>query len=67
MNDLIENKLMTIEETCAYLSVTKGNLATMRYEGRGPKYTAPSPKMIRYRRHDIDAWLDAAVRESTAA
>jgi predicted DNA-binding transcriptional regulator AlpA len=49
---------LTPAQTAAYLSTTEGALETMRKERRGPRYSRPSHKMVRYARSDLDAWMD---------
>lgn len=63
MND----DLMKIAEASAYLHLSKGALATLRYTGKGPRYLAPTSKTILYKREWCDEWLNASERTSTAA
>lgn len=60
------DRLLTIEEVSEMLGLTRGALAQMRYEGRGPKYAKLSAKAIRYRASDVSDWVDGVVRASTA-
>lgn len=46
------------QEVADYLLTTAQNLAKMRWQGRGPRYTRVG-KAIRYRWDDVDAWLEA--------
>jgi len=50
----------TTEGTAAYLQMTEKGLRNMRYRGGGP----PAVKvggLVRYRKADIDRWLDERV------
>lgn len=48
---------MKPKEAAAYVRSTPGSLATMRGEGKGPRYFKPRSRMILYRKSDLDAWL----------
>lgn len=52
--------VLTPAQAAALLHVTEAGLETMRHQGRGPKFYRPSAKLVRYRKSDIDAWLDAS-------
>jgi hypothetical protein len=54
--------LSTIE-LAAWLQCSKQFLEISRCEGYGPKYVKIAPKLVRYRRADVLAWL----RERTHA
>lgn len=54
--ELIE-PLMTVPEVCAYLRVTKYRLYNWKYKNKGPKFLMVETS-LRYRRSDIDAWLE---------
>ena len=41
--------------------MTKGNLAQLRYTGKGPKFYKPSPRVVRYKWSDVQA-LDRGSR-----
>lgn len=57
---------MSIEDAAAYIPMTKGQLAQLRYKGCGPKFLKPSPRTVIYRKRDVDAWLNSSVRTTTA-
>ena len=50
--------LMTPEEVSAYTGVSVQALAMLRYRGNGPKCLRPSQRVIRYRKHDVDTWVN---------
>jgi excisionase family DNA binding protein len=47
-----------------YLGLSKSTLEKMRIEGRGPRYLKLGGRCF-YRRSDLDAYLEAAVVETT--
>lgn len=53
----MDSELMTIAEAAEYVRMTRAQLAQLRYLKRGPKYTAPTPKKILYRKEWLDGWL----------
>ena len=60
-NDLLDNKA-----AAAYLSLRPGTLSVWRSTGR---YNIPYVKvgrLVRYRRADLDAWLEKRYRQSGA-
>lgn len=54
--------LMTIEELCSAINVTKQTLAKWRVLGEGPKY-ARLGKSIFYRYGDVLQWIENSVHE----
>ncbi len=56
--------LMSPEELADELGVDKQKLAVMRMNGSGPKFFRAG-RFIRYRRADVDAWIEAGLRTST--
>jgi hypothetical protein len=59
--------LITPAAAADLLSVNAKVLERWRSTGDGPAYAKLSSKTIRYRREDIDAFVAARVRASTAA
>lgn len=61
----MSTRLLTIEDVCDRLQVTRGALAQMRFEGVGPRFIKITSKAVRYRESDLDEWVDGRVRTST--
>ena len=52
-------ELMTRDDAADYLGITKDTLAQMASRGIGPQYAKLSGRVVRYRRADIDAWIES--------
>lgn len=61
-----ENLTMRIPEAAVYTQITKEQLAQLRFNGKGPKFLKPSPRVVLYRKKDLDDWLEKSVHTSTA-
>jgi hypothetical protein len=62
----IESELLTPAEAAAILRKHPGTLANWRFIGAGPHFVKIG-RSVRYRRRDLDAWLDRQTRTSTSA
>ena len=60
----MEKLLLSTKELAEVLDVHTATLATWRHEGRGPRFIKIGSN-VRYRRSDIDDWLEAQTRSST--
>lgn len=60
-----QNAIMTREEAAEYLGVTADTLAAHATRGTGPRYAKLSGRAVRYRRQDLDAWVESKLRTST--
>ena len=58
--------LLTTAEAAVILSLSPRTLEQLRVKGDGPPYFALGRRAVRYRRSDLDAWLDARRRKSTS-
>lgn len=54
---------LTAPQAATYLGVAVATLARHRSEGRGPRYLRLGNRIF-YRRRDLDAYLEACVRET---
>ena len=45
--------------------ITKGNLAQLRYTGKGPKFYKPSPRVVLYKWSDVQAWIEGHAQMRT--
>jgi hypothetical protein len=57
--------LLTIE-AAFILGLSPRTLESLRMRGGGPPFIAVTPKAIRYRRRDLEAWISDRQRVSTA-
>ncbi|WP_018716638.1 helix-turn-helix domain-containing protein [Arhodomonas aquaeolei] len=57
--------VLTQAEAADYLRVTRRTLYRWRHERRGPRWTYAG-RQIRYRRTDLDSYLDARTAEPVA-
>lgn len=62
----MEQHLLTPLETAEYLKVNHATIVNWRRSGAGPRYITMGPRLIRYRRGDLDAWLDSQAKDSAA-
>lgn len=53
-------EFMTTDEVATWLKVSPSTLCRWRQVGQGPRVTWLSPACPRYRRSDVEAWLDGA-------
>lgn len=59
------NRILTIEETANYLSMSQQTLADWRCDGTGPRYIKFG-RTVRYDLADIHEWLESNKRENTS-
>lgn len=52
------DRLLTPDQAASILAVQTKTLSHWRYTGEGPAYTKVG-RLVRYRRADLDAWVDA--------
>lgn len=60
----MEEPLMPPNEVGAQVGKTEAALAQWRYLGIGPKFIKLG-RSVRYRRSDVEAWLDGQTRQRT--
>ena len=58
--------LVRQEEAAALLSVTARCMENWRHRGEGPKFVRIFGRCIRYRRSDLDDWIERRIRTSTS-
>jgi predicted DNA-binding transcriptional regulator AlpA len=47
------------QKAARYIGVSDAVLRLWRSQGRGPRFYRAGEKLIRYRRADLDAWIEA--------
>lgn len=54
-----QESTLTPIKAARYIGVSEASLRLWRSEGRGPRYFKAGLKLVRYRRADLDAWIEA--------
>jgi len=60
------DQLVCEKEAAAFLGYTVRALQNWRLRGGGPLFVKVSARSIRYRRRDLNAWVEARLRASTS-
>lgn len=55
--------LMTEQDLARLLNVSLSTVKRLRAEGEGPDFIRIGKRAIRYRREDVDAWLQRRAQE----
>lgn len=61
----LEGALLTTKEAADFLGVTPRFLENRRCIGGGPQYVRISRRVVRYRRADLDRWIQEKIKSST--
>lgn len=56
---------LTPKKAASYLGISEAALRLWRSRGEGPRFFRAGEKLVRYRRADLDAWIES--RLSTTA
>lgn len=65
MSEELESPLKE-KQAARYIGVNDTTLRMWRYSGTGPRYFKPGDKLIRYRKVDLDQWINERLTEPTA-
>jgi hypothetical protein len=60
------DRLLNEHEAAAFLGYTVRALQNWRLRGGGPVFVKVSDRSIRYRRRDLNVWVEQRLRSSTA-
>jgi predicted DNA-binding transcriptional regulator AlpA len=55
--------VLTPPQAARYVGVSEAVLRLWRSRGSGPRHFKAGPKLIRYRRCDLDAWIESRLSE----
>lgn len=58
--------LLSAEQAAQYLNLSTSTLAKMRLRGDGPAYVKLGGHAVRYRRADLESFVDTNIRRSTS-
>ena len=53
-------------QAAKYIGISEAALRLWRSEGRGPRYFKAGEKLVRYRRADLDSWIEARLSAPAA-
>lgn len=63
------NEYLTAQQAAEYTGISRSQLAKLRHTGRGCTYIrigdSPTKAIIRYRRADLDQWLEQNLIQTT--
>lgn len=69
MNLKFGKDYLTAAEAAEYTGISRSQLAKLRQAGRGCRYIrigdSPTKAIIRYRKEDLDAWLESNLIRTT--
>ncbi len=57
---------LTPKQAAKYVGISEAALRLWRSEGKGPRHFRAGEKLVRYRRADLDAWIEARLSAPTA-
>ncbi len=57
---------LTPMQAAKYIGISEAALRLWRSEGRGPRYFKAGEKLVRYRRADLDSWIEARLSAPAA-
>lgn len=61
-----EQSALTPRQASRYIGVSEAALRLWRPDGKGPRYFKAGVKLIRYRKADLDAWIEARLSAPAA-
>ena len=62
-----QQNTLTPRQAAQYIGVSDAALRLWRSEGRGPRFFRAGEKLVRYRRTDLDSWIEARLSQATPA
>lgn len=61
----MDQEMLTTAQVAPMIGYTHGSLIKLRQRGGGPKFYRLGYKTVRYRREDVEAWIESR-REDVA-
>ncbi len=61
---MTEEHTLASRQAARYLGVSEAALRLWRSRGEGPRYFRAGEKLVRYRRADLDCWIESRLSES---
>lgn len=58
---------LTPKQAAKYMGISEAVLRLWRAESKGPRYFRAGEKLVRYRRTDLDSWIEARLSAPAVA
>ena len=58
---------LTPKQTAKYMGISEAALRFWRAEGKGPRFFRAGEKLVRYRKVDLDSWIQARLSETSVS
>jgi excisionase family DNA binding protein len=58
---------LTPKQAAKYVGISEAALRLWRSEGKGPRHFKAGEKLVRYRRADLDSWIEARLSAPAVA
>lgn len=58
-----EEHMLAPRQAAKYLGISDAALRLWRSRGEGPRYFRAGDKLVRYRRADLDSWIESRLSE----
>jgi predicted DNA-binding transcriptional regulator AlpA len=52
-------ELLNTDQAARYVNMSRQAMSDMRHRGQGPRYSKLSARAVRYRRSDLDEWIES--------
>lgn len=62
-----QQNTLTPKKAASYLGISEAALRLWRSRGEGPRHFKAGEKLVRYRRADLDSWIESRLSEPTPA
>lgn len=62
----LQSPHLSTEQAAQYVGISPKTLEAYRYQGGGPRFAKLGARRVVYARQDLDAWIEACKRTSTA-
>jgi len=60
-----EGDLLDTKQVAEWLGVQRNLLEQWRHRGQGPAFIKTGGKLVRYRREDVEAWIEVQLRTTS--
>jgi excisionase family DNA binding protein len=62
-----DSSTLTPKQAARYVGISEAVLRLWRSQGKGPRHFKAGEKLVRYRRADLDSWIEARLSEPSVS